>query len=144
MNMSLSQQLNVVPHPTKANQGLLMTNISAFSLSLGADDLLMNFTDSKPDFSMTIKRTFDSIKRYFLKNTNELAMEQKPTLEGMLQVVSKFFSVVKIPYLDTMMFELNPIPKTDQMPGGYNPYINSNYISTIVNISIMDTTTNAT
>jgi hypothetical protein len=144
MNMSLSQQLDVVPHPTKANQGLLMTNISAFSLSLGVDDLIMNFTDSKPDFSMTIKRTFDSIKRYFLKNTNELAIEQKPTLQGMLQVVAKFFSVVKIPYLDTMMFELNPIPKTDQMPGGYNPYINSNYISTIVNISIVDTTTNAT
>jgi apolipoprotein N-acyltransferase len=72
--MSLSQQLNVDPYPTKANKGLLMTNISAFSLSLGADDLVMNFTDSKPDFSMTIKRTFDSIKRYFLKNTNELSV----------------------------------------------------------------------
>jgi hypothetical protein len=75
MNMSLSQKLNVFPHPSKANQGLLISNISAFSLSLGAEDLIMNFTDNKPDFSMTIKRTFDSIKRYFLKNTNELAME---------------------------------------------------------------------
>jgi hypothetical protein len=44
--MSLSQQLNVVPHSSKANQGLLITNISAFSLSLGAEDLVMDFTDN--------------------------------------------------------------------------------------------------
>ena len=134
----------MVPHPNKSNEGLLTTNISAFSLSLGTDDLVMSFPGDKPDFSMTIKRTFNSIKNYFLKNTNELALEQRPTLEGMLRLVTKFFSVVRIPYLDTMMFVLNPIPKSNEMPGGYNPNINSNYISTLVNISIVDTTTNAT
>jgi hypothetical protein len=30
------------------------------------------------------------------------------------------------------------------MPGGFNPNINSNYISTIVDVSILDTTTNVT
>jgi hypothetical protein len=43
-----------------------------------------------------------------------------------------------------MIFEINPIPKNIQMPGGDNPYINANYISTLVNISIIDTTTNIT
>jgi hypothetical protein len=124
----------------KPNEGLLITNITAFSLNLGIDDLTMKFASQKPDFSTTITRTFDSIKRYFLKNTNDLAAELKPTLEGMLQIVAKFFSVVRIPYLDTMVFIINPIPKNNAwMPGGLNPNINSNYISTMVNISIHDT-----
>lgn len=128
----------------ETQEGLLITNISAFSLSLGIDDLNMNFSNDKPDFSMTIKRTFDSIKRYYLKNTNELAVEQKPTLEGMLQIAAEFFSTIRIPYLDTMMFIINPTPKNDTwMPGGLNPNINSNYISTMVDISILDTTSNA-
>jgi len=43
-----------------------------------------------------------------------------------------------------MKFIINPVPKRDWMPGGNNPNINSNYISTLVNVSIVDTTTNKT
>ena len=70
----MSQQMEVLEgNETLIDRGLLVTTISALSLNIGKDDLIMNFTGNEPNFSMTIQRTFDSIKSYFLQNTNELA-----------------------------------------------------------------------
>jgi hypothetical protein len=53
--------------------------------------------------------------------------------------------VIKVPYLDTMLLSVNPVPnKAAQTIIGFNPNINSNYISTLVNVNVTDLTTNIT
>lgn len=70
------------------NLGILNTSITALSLNIAKEDVSMTFEGNRPDFSMTIARTFDSIKNYFLNNTNELAADQKPTFQGLLRIVT--------------------------------------------------------
>lgn len=52
--------------------------------------------------------------------------------------------MIKIPYLDSMQLTINPVPNkiAETAIGVFNPNINSNYISTLVNINITDLTTN--
>jgi hypothetical protein len=62
----------------------------------------------------------------------------------MLRIVAKFFSFIRIRYLNAYVLEVNPMPASTWMPNGYNPNINANYISTIVNVSITDIIRNQT
>jgi hypothetical protein len=54
--------------------------------------------------------------------------------------------VIKVPYLDTMLLSVNPVPNkaAQTIIGVFNPNINSNYISTLVNVNVTDLTTNIT
>ena len=95
----------------------------------------LTFDTDVPDFSNTIASTFTSIKDYFLKNTNELAQDQKKGIEALLQIVLNNFSVLKIPILNNTLL-LKPMDSSKNQ--GINPIINSNYISTLMNIEFVD------
>ena len=67
--MSISQKLHIDDN----SNGTINTTIQSISLSLGQNDLNLDFPAHLPDFSNTLNRTFASIKDYFLQNTNQLA-----------------------------------------------------------------------
>ena len=84
MNMSVSQLFEVPDN----SSGLLKTSIQSLSLTLVKQDVNLTFRNtSSADFSTTLSRSFNSIKDYFLINTNQLAQDEKLNLQAMLQIV---------------------------------------------------------
>ena len=116
----------------ESSNGTLHTSIQSISLNLGQNDLTLDFPEHKADFSNTINRTFASIKDYFLQNTNQLAQDEKGSVEVLLQIVLDYFSVVKMAYLNNTV-TLRPMKSSSNQN---NPIINSNYISTLMEVEV--------
>lgn len=131
--MSLSQRFQVDDKGVNGSQ--LSTSIQSLTLTLDPHDFNVTFSSKDGDFASTLQRTIESIKNYFLGNINSFVQGEKDSIQSVLQILTQFFTVIKIPYLNNNTLTFRPMNKTERLSGD-NPMINSNYISTLVHVEV--------
>lgn len=70
-----------------------------------------------------------------MTDLNNFVQDEKESIQSVLQILTKFFTVIKVPYLNNTI-SFRPMNKTERVNNQINPIINSNYMSTLVHVEV--------